>query len=199
MRKLKTQASKPIIKEAINLSNNATNYFYYYQYQQFKKHQAKSLKSFENSVLWVPQFSADSIQQFDEFFVARRFVFLPTQDIILNEIASGESNLVWDILVLEKTTLLSIEKEKNWLAIVILHHGYGWSSRIYVKLWQVGPYSYLRNFPELWEPEGGRPASGSSYRKRKYEFTRRKLRNHETPPLLIEKSHVTRYHERRGQ
>lgn len=60
-------------------------------------------------------------------------------------------------------------------------------------------YSYLRNFPELWEPEGGRPASGSSYRKRKYEFTRRKLRNHETPPLLIEKSHVTRYHERRGQ
>lgn len=36
----------------------------------------------------------NSIQQFDEIFVARRFVFLPTQDIILNEIASGESNLV---------------------------------------------------------------------------------------------------------
>ena len=61
---------------------------------------------------------------------------------------------------------------KNWLAIVILHHGYGWSSRIYVKLWQVGPYSYLRNY----ERKGG----GSSYRKRKtnlrdasYEITKR--------------------------
>ena len=104
------------------------------------------------------------------------------------------------ILVLEKTTLLSIEKEKNWLAIVILHHGYGWSSRIYVKLWQVGPvipiYEISRNYENGRREAGG---GGSSYRKRKYEFTRRKLRNHETPPLLIEKSHVTRYHERRGQ
>ena len=88
---------------------------------------------------------------------------------------------------------------KNWLAIVILHHGYGWSSRIYVKLWQVGPvipiYEISRNYENGRREAGG----GSSYRKRKYEFTRRKLRNHETPPLLIEKSHVTRYHERRGQ
>ena len=145
----------------------------------------QNLKSFENSVLWVPQFSEiyqNSIQQFDEIFVARRFVFLPTQDIILNEIASGESNLVWDILVLEKTTLLSIEKEKNWLAIVILHHGYGWSSRIYVKLWQVGPvipiYEISRNYVRT---EGGRPAAAdlligngnTNLRDASYEITKR--------------------------
>ena len=53
-------------------------------------------------------------------------------------------------------------------------------------------------FPGIMR-NGREEAGGSSYRKRKYEFTRRKLRNHETPPLLIEKSHVTRYHERRGQ
>lgn len=38
-------------------------------------------------------------------FVARLLVVLPTQDIILNEIASGESNVILRILVLEKTSL----------------------------------------------------------------------------------------------
>lgn len=104
-------------------------------------------------------------------FVARLLVVLPTQDIILNEIASGESNVILRSLFWRKLRCkFVIEKEKNWL-IVILHHGYGWS-RIYVKLWQVGPYSYLRNY----ERKGG----GSSYRKRKtnlrdasYEITKR--------------------------
>jgi hypothetical protein len=87
----------------------------------------------------------NSIQQFDEIFVARRFVFLPTQDIILNEIASGESNLVLRSLFWREKFVIEKENEID----CYLHHGYGWSSRIYVKLWQVGPYSYLRNFPEL--------------------------------------------------
>ena len=85
------------------------------------------------------------------------------------------------ILVLEKTTLLSIEKEKNWLAIVILHHGYGWSSRIYVKLWQVGPvipiYEISRNYEN--RKEGGRRADlligngNTNLRDASYEITKR--------------------------
>lgn len=111
----------------------------------------------------------NSIQQFLWLVVSE---VLPTQDIILNEIASGESNLVIlrSLFWRKLRCKFVIEKERNWL-IVILHHGYGWS-RIYVKLWQVGPYSYLRNY----ERKGG----GSSYRKRKtnlrdasYEITKR--------------------------
>lgn len=136
---------------------------------------------------WVPlSENQNSIQQFDEIFVARRFVFLPTQDIILNEIASGESNLVLRSLFWREN-LLSRRKMK--LIDCYLHHGYGWSSRIYVKLWQVGPYSYLRNFPELWETEGRRPADlligngNTNLRDASYEITK-------PNPLLIEKSHV---------
>jgi hypothetical protein len=51
-------------------------------------------KPFETPFVSTPFRDQNSIQQFDEIFEARRFVFLPTQDIILNEIASGESNLV---------------------------------------------------------------------------------------------------------
>lgn len=111
----------------------------------------------------------NSIQQFLWLVVSE---VLPTQDIILNEIASGESNLVIlrSLFWRKLRCKFVIEKEKNWL-IDYLHHGYGWS-RIYVKLWQVGPYSYLRNY----ERKGG----GSSYRKRKtnlrdasYEITKR--------------------------
>lgn len=108
----------------------------------------------------------NSIQQFLWLVVSE---VLPTQDIILNEIASGESNLVIlrSLFWRKLRCKFVIEKEK----IDYLHHGYGWS-RIYVKLWQVGPYSYLRNY----ERKGG----GSSYRKRKtnlrdasYEITKR--------------------------
>ena len=44
----------------------------------------------------------NSIQQFDEIFEARRFVFLPTQDIILNEIAARRVKFGFEILVLER-------------------------------------------------------------------------------------------------
>ena len=164
-------------KEAINLSNNATNYFY----QQFKNIRQTFWKT---PFVSTPFRDQNSIQQFDEIFEARRFVFLPTQDIILNEIASGESNLVWDPCFGENFV---IEKENE--IDCYLHHGYGWSSRIYVKLWQVGPYSYLRNFPELWETEGRRPADlligngNTNLRDASYEITK-------PNPLLIEKSHV---------
>lgn len=114
----------------------------------------------------------NSIQQFLWLVVSE---VLPTQDIILNEIASGESNLVIlrSLFWRKLRCKFVIEKEKNWL-IVILHHGYGWS-RIYVKLWQVGPYSYW-----VWnyERKGGRRIFLSETEN---EFTRRKLRNHETP------------------
>ena len=108
-------------------------------------------------------------------FVARRF----------RGLTHSRYNFKWDrerrvkfgyseILVLERKTSLQIcyREGKNWLNDCYLHHGYGWS-RIYVKLWQVGPYSYLRNY----ERKGG---GGSSYRKRKtnlrdasYEITKR--------------------------
>lgn len=91
----------------------------------------------------------------------------------------------FEILVLERKFVIEKENEID----CYLHHGYGWSSRIYVKLWQVGPYSYLRNFPELWETEGRRPADlligngNTNLRDASYEITK-------PNPLLIEKSHV---------
>lgn len=164
-------------KEAINLSNNATNYFYY---QQFK-----NIRQILKTPFVSTPFSRDqnSIQQFDEIFVARRFVFLPTQDIILNEIASGESNLVWDPCFGENFV---IEKENE-----IDCYSPPWL-RMEQNLCQImaGRSLFLfTKFPGIMR-NGREEAGGSSYRKRKYEFTRRKLRNHETPPLLIEKSHV---------
>jgi len=133
-------------------------------------------------------FSRDqnSIQQFDEFFVARRFRGLTHSRYNFKWDRGAASQIwFWDPCFGEKN-LLSRRKMK---LIVILHHGYGWSSRIYVKLWQVGPYSYLRNFPELWETEGRRPADlligngNTNLRDASYEITK-------PNPLLIEKSHV---------
>ena len=85
-----------------------------------------------------------------------------------------------EILVLEKTSLQICYREgKNWL-IDYLHHGYGWS-RIYVKLWQVGPYSYwVRNY--VWtERREADLLIGNG--KRIYETQVTKSRN---APLLIE-------------
>ena len=144
-------------------------------------------QNFEN--LWVP-LSAEIKIQFNNltnFLWLVVSVVLPTQDIILNEIAARRVKFGFEILVLERKICYR-EGKWNWL-IVILHHGYGWSSRIYVKLWQVGPYSYLRNFPELWETEGRRPADlligngNTNLRDASYEITK-------PNPLLIEKSHV---------
>ena len=144
-----------------------------------QKTSGKSLKSFENSVLWVPQFSADSIQQFDEFFVARRFVFLPTQDIILKEIASGESNLVWESLFWRKL-LCYIEKEKiDWLLLFStmatdgaaeFMSNYGRSVQLFL----------FTKFPGIMRTEGGRPAAdlligngNTNLRDASYEITKR--------------------------
>jgi len=120
----------------------------------------------------------NSIQQFLWLVVSE---VLPTQDIILNEIASGESNLVIlrSLFWRKLRCKFVIEKEKNWL-IDYLHHGYGWS-RIYVKLWQVGPYSYwVRNY--VWtERREADLLIGNG--KRIYETQVTKSRN---APLLIE-------------
>lgn len=125
-------------------------------------------------------FSRDqnSIQQFDEIFVARRFVFLPTQDIILNEIASGESNLVLRSLFWREN-LLSRRKMK-----LIDCYSPPWLRMEQQNLCQImaGRSLFLfTKFPGIMR-NGREEAGGSSYRKRKYEFTRRKLRNHETLP-----------------
>lgn len=116
----------------------------------------------------------NSIQQFLWLVVSE---VLPTQDIILNEIASGESNLVIlrSLFWRKLRCKFVIEKEK----IDYLHHGYGWS-RIYVKLWQVGPYSYW-----VWnyERKGGQADLLIGNGKRIYETQVTKSRN---APLLIE-------------
>jgi hypothetical protein len=94
--------------------------------------------------------------------------------------------LVWDPCFGEKNLLIEKENEIDWL---LSPPWLRMEQRIYVKLWQVGPYSYLRNFPELWETEGRRPADlligngNTNLRDASYEITK-------PNPLLIEKSHV---------
>lgn len=126
---------------------------------------------------WVPlSENQNSIQQFDEIFVARRFVFLPTQDIILNEIASGESNLVLRSLFWREKFVIEKENEIDWLLSP------PWLRMEQQNLCQImaGRSLFLfTKFPGIMR-NGREEAGGSSYRKRKYEFTRRKLRNHET-------------------
>lgn len=156
-------------KEAINLSNNATNFYY----QQFK-----NIRQILKTPFVSTPFSRDqnSIQQFDEIFVARRFVFLPTQDIILNEIASGESNLVLRSLFWREKFVIEKENEIDWLLSP------PWLRMEQQNLCQImaGRSLFLfTKFPGIMR-NGREEAGGSSYRKRKYEFTRRKLRNHET-------------------
>jgi hypothetical protein len=51
--------------------------------------------------------------------------------------------------------------------------------RIYVKIMAGRSLFLFTKFPGIMR-NGREEAGGSSYRKRKYEFTRRKLRNHET-------------------
>lgn len=138
------------------------------------RQQAKS-QVFWKLRLWVPLSDWSKIQ-FNKFLWLVVSVVLPTQDIILNEVAGGESNLVilrslfWRKLLRYCKFVIEKLEKIDWL-IVILHHGYGWS-RIYVKLWQVGPYSLL------WTETEGRRIFLSETEN---DFTRRKLRNHETP------------------
>ena len=134
-------------------------------------------KPFEKLRSWVPlseiKIQFNNLTKFLRLVVS---VVLPTQDIILNEIAARRVKFGFEILVLERKICYR-EGKWNWL---LSPPWLRMEQRIYVKLWQVGPYSYLRNFPEFMR-NGREEAGGSSYRKRKYEFTRRKLRNHETP------------------
>ena len=98
----------------------------------------------------------------------------------------GESNLVLRSLFWREKFVIEKENEIDWL---LSPPWLRMEQRIYVKLWQVGPYSYLRNFPELWETEGRRPADlligngNTNLRDASYEITK-------PNPLLIEKSHV---------
>jgi hypothetical protein len=155
-------------KEAINLSNNATNYFY----QQFKNIRQTFWKT---PFVSTPFRDQNSIQQFDEIFEARRFVFLPTQDIILNEIASGESNLVWDPCFGENF-VIEKENEIDWLLFSTMATD---GAENLCQIMAGRSLFLFTKFPGIMR-NGREEAGGSSYRKRKYEFTRRKLRNHET-------------------
>ena len=137
-----------------------------------KKHQA-NLK-FWKLRSWVPLCrDQNSIQQFLWLVVS---VVLPTQDIILNEIASGESNLVIlrSLFWRKLRCKFVIEKEKNWLIISTMAtdgaefmSNYGRSVLI--------PIGY----EIMYERKGGRRRIFLS--ETENEFTRRKLRNHETP------------------
>lgn len=121
---------------------------------------------------WVSPFrDQNSIQQFLWLVVSE---VLPTQDIILNEIASGESNLVIlrSLFWREKLRCkFVIEKEKiDWLLSP------PWL-RMEQNLCQIMAGRSLFLFTKLWT-EGRRRIFLSETEN---EFTRRKLRNHETP------------------
>jgi hypothetical protein len=115
----------------------------------------------------------NSIQQFLWLVVSE---VLPTQDIILNEIASGESNLViLRSLFWRKLRCKFVNREgKNWLIVIStmatdgaeFMSNYGRSVLI--------PIGY----EIMYERKGGRRIFLSETEN---EFTRRKLRNHETP------------------
>jgi len=124
-------------------------------------------------------FSRDqnSIQQFDEFFVARRFRGL-THSRYNFKWDRGAASQIWflDPCFGEKN-LLSRRKMK-----LIDCYSPPWLRMEQQNLCQImaGRSLFLfTKFPGIMR-NGREEAGGSSYRKRKYEFTRRKLRNHET-------------------
>ena len=133
-------------------------------------------KPFEKLRSWVPlseiKIQFNNLTKFLRLVVS---VVLPTQDIILNEIAARRVKFGFEILVLERK-FVNREGKWNWL---LSPPWLRMEQRIYVKLWQVGPYSYLRNFPELWETEGRRPADlligngNTNLRDASYEITKR--------------------------
>lgn len=135
-----------------------------------KKHQA-NLK-FWKLRSWVPLCrDQNSIQQFLWLVVS---VVLPTQDIILNEIASGESNLVIlrSLFWRKLRCKFVIEKEKNWLSPPWL--------RMEQNLCQIMAGRSLFLLGTKLCMNGKEGGGGSSYRKRKtnlrdasYEITKR--------------------------
>lgn len=82
----------------------------------------------------------------------------------------------FEILVLERKFVIEKENEIDWLLSP------PWLRMEQQNLCQImaGRSLFLfTKFPGIMR-NGREEAGGSSYRKRKYEFTRRKLRNHET-------------------
>jgi len=125
---------------------------------------------------WVPlseiKIQFNNLTKFLRLVVS---VVLPTQDIILNEIAARRVKFGFEILVLERK-FVNREGKWNWLLSP------PWLRMEQQNLCQImaGRSLFLfTKFPGIMR-NGREEAGGSSYRKRKYEFTRRKLRNHET-------------------
>lgn len=127
-------------KEAINLSNNATNYSLYYNYQTPKNMQILLLQLRS----WVPNFQR--IQNFrlhSYFNLCSSAIEVYYQDIILNEIASDESHFILRSFWFGKLqqiwqffTLWIF----NFLKTNVSTHGFRDGA---VKLsWQEGPNSY---------------------------------------------------------
>jgi len=133
------------------------------------KKNIRQISNFENSVREFPFRDQNSIQQFLLWLVVSEV--LPTQDIILNEIASGESNVILRSLFWRKLRCkFVIEKEKiDWLLSP------PWL-RMEQNLCQIMAGRSLFLFTKLWT-EGRRIFLSET----ENEFTRRKLRNHETP------------------
>lgn len=116
----------------------------------------------------------NSIQQFDEIFVARRFVFLPTQDIILNEIASGESNLVLRSLFWREN-LLSRRKMKLIVISTMATDGAAEFMSNYGRSVLIPIYEISRNYEK--RKGGGRRIFLSETEIRIYETQVTKSRN----------------------
>jgi hypothetical protein len=114
----------------------------------------------------------NSIQQFLWLVVSE---VLPTQDIILNEIASGESNLVIlrSLFWRKLRCKFVIEKEKiDWLIIsTMATDGAEFMSN----------YGRSVLIPIGYEIMNGKEGRRIFLSETENEFTRRKLRNHETP------------------
>ena len=117
----------------------------------------------------------NSIQQFDEIFEARRF----------RGLTHSRYNFKWDCERRVKFGLRSLfwrklcyrEGKWNWLIVISTMATDGAENLCQI---MAGRSLFLfTKFPGIMR-NGREEAGGSSYRKRKYEFTRRKLRNHET-------------------
>jgi hypothetical protein len=134
-------------------------------------------KPFEKLRSWVPlseiKIQFNNLTKFLRLVVS---VVLPTQDIILNEIAARRVKFGFEILVLERK-FVNREGKWNWLIVISTMATDGAENLCQI---MAGRSLFLfTKFPGIMR-NGREEAGESSYRKRKYEFTRRKLRNHET-------------------
>lgn len=156
-------------KEAINLSNNATNFYY----QQFKNiRQISILKTpFVSTPFRESKFNSTIWRN----FCGSSFRFLTHSRYNFKRDCERRVKFGFEILVLERKICYR-EGKWNWLLSP------PWLRMEQQNLCQImaGRSLFLfTKFPGIMR-NGREEAGGSSYRKRKYEFTRRKLRNHET-------------------